>query len=210
MAANLLTEPLRKGRVVIEDLARAARAPAARAVIQAVQTQSRSRLTWRFGVQGQPNVPRFVRFRCGCRFSANCRRGLSAGVSPGHGSNFPIRAAILVLQFCTGGCISIRYTRSVMCNCIQFPSLSRRDRRRQQPAKSFFLAGARTRFRCCSHLSNEWPRHWEGTGYQLTDVHGRLVDDRRIPFELTDEDHIGFLRPAPRSRHEETLPRAFS
>ena len=25
-----------------------------------------------------------------------------------------------------------------------------------------------------------------------TDVHGRLVDDRKIPFELTDEDHIGF------------------
>jgi hypothetical protein len=25
-----------------------------------------------------------------------------------------------------------------------------------------------------------------------TDVHGRLVDDRKIPIELTDEDHIGF------------------
>jgi hypothetical protein len=25
-----------------------------------------------------------------------------------------------------------------------------------------------------------------------TDVHGRLVDDRKIPVELTDEDHIGF------------------
>jgi len=31
-----------------------------------------------------------------------------------------------------------------------------------------------------------------GTGINWTDVHGRRVDDRKIPVELTDEDHIGF------------------
>jgi len=39
--------------------------------------------------------------------------------------------------------------------------------------------------------------------------HGRVVDDRKIPLELTDEDEIGFPRIFAARRHEEHAARAF-